>query len=228
MKGTRQVKKVGRTLVVAATTIGLALVATACGNNVIGADGPQPGVAAQVEDSEISLDDLGSVVDGLCALQAADPNAATTSRAYAQSQILQAWVGSLVDAEFAEDQGLDVDPQNPGLELAPGWEDVDEDDRDPLRDYVEAFVYSSAVQEAAGEDQMPDPADYDITINPRFDVMLEDGTFVPAGDQLSVPVSGEAALDTEAPTPEMLEDLPDDELCGKRPEPQPTTPVPLG
>lgn len=220
-------KKVGRTLVVAATTTGLALVATGCANNVIGADGPQPGIAAQVEDTEITLDELTEVVNGLCTLQAADSSAAATSRAFAQSQILQAWVGSLVDAEFAEDQNLDVTPQNPGLELAPGWDDVDEDDRDSLRAYVEAFVFSSAVQEAAA-DEMPDPADYDITINPRFDVKLEDGAFVPAGDQLSVPVSGEASLETEAPTPEMLQDLPDDELCGKRPEVQEAPPIPVG
>lgn len=221
-------KKAGRTLAATATTIGLALVVTGCGDNVIGADGPQPGIAAQVEDTEISLDDLSSVVDGLCVLQAADPNAAPTSRAYAQTEILELWVRSLVDAEFADDQGIDAERQDPALELAPGWDDVHEDDRDSLQEYVDAVLYASAVQEAAGEDEMPDPADYDITINPRFDAELEDGSFVPADDQLAVPVGDDAAVDTEAPTPEMLEDLPDDELCGKRQEAQPTQQIPVG
>jgi hypothetical protein len=221
------VNNVGRTLA-AATTIGLALVATGCSDNVIGGDGPRPGIAAQVEDTEITLDDLTSVVDGICTLQEADPAAAATSRAYAQAQILQVWVTSLVDAEYADDQQIDATAEDPGLELAPGWDDVDADDQDPLRSYVEAFVYSSAVRQAV-PDETPDPADYDVTINPRFDVKLEGTEFVPAGEQLSVPVSDEAATGIEAPTAEALQELPDDELCGKRPDPAAAPPsIPLG
>jgi hypothetical protein len=221
------VDKVGRTLA-AATTIGLALVATGCSNNVIGGDGPQPRIAAQVEDVEITLDELTSVVDGLCTLQEADPAAQATSREFAQAQILQAWVAALVDAEYADDQDIDATAPDPGLEQAPGWDDVDEDDRDALQSYVDAFVYSSAVRQEAG-DEAPEPADYDITINPRFDVKLEGAEFVPAGEQLSVPVSEEAGTEIEAPSPDALQKLPDDELCGKRPDPGAVPPqVPLG
>ena len=106
-------KHVGRPLSAAAATIGLALVLTGCADNVIGADGPQPGIAAQVEDAEITLDDLTSVVDGLCTLQEADERAAPTSREYAQAQILQAWVTALVDAEFADDQQIDATRAGP-------------------------------------------------------------------------------------------------------------------
>lgn len=220
--------KVGRTLAATAVTFGLAAAATGCAGNVIGADGPHPGLAAQVEDAEITLDDLTAVTDGLCTLQAADPNASATSREFAQAQILQAWVSSLVEAELAEDRGLDVSAPDAGLELAPGWDDVDEDDRDPLRAYVDAFVYSSAINEAL-EGEAPDPDDYDITINPRFDVRLEGAEFVPAGGQLSVPVSDEAAADTAAPTPEAIQDLPDDEICGQRPDPEAAPPpIPMG
>jgi len=218
---------VGRPLSAAATTIGLALVLTGCANNVIGDDGPQPGIAAQVEDADITLDDLDSAVDGLCTLQAADERVTATSREYAQAQILQAWVIALVDAEFAEDHQIEATGDDPGLELSPGWDDVDEDDRDPLRSYVDAFVYSSAVR-AAATDETPDPADYDITINPRFDVKLDGTEFVPAGEQLSVPVSDEAATAVEAPTAEELEALPESELCGQRPEPGAVPPVPVG
>ena len=219
-------KKVGRTLASAAT-VGLALVVTGCSSNVIGADGPKPGVAAQVESTEISLDELTEVVDGLCTLQEADPSAATTSRAYAQSQVLQAWVGALVAIEYAEDEGLDVSAPDSGLELSPGWDDVDEEDAESLRSYVDAFVLSSAIQQEAEE--LPDLSAYDVSINPRFDVKLEEGAFVPAGTQLSVPVSEEAEIDNAAPTPEQLQELPEDELCGKRPEPQAEAPpVPLG
>lgn len=220
--------KVGRTLA-AATTIGIALVATGCSDSVIGGDGPQPGIAAQVEDTEITLDDLTSVVDGICTIQEADPAATATSREFAQARILEVWVTSLVDAEYADDQQIDATAEDPGLELAPGWDDVDEDDRDALESYVEAFVYSSAVRQAVPEEETPDPADYDITINPRFDVKLEGTEFVPAGEQLSVPVSDEAATETEAPTAEALQELPDDELCGKRPDPAAAPPsIPLG
>ncbi|WP_183098462.1 hypothetical protein [Nocardioides pelophilus] len=220
--------KVGRTLSATAVTLGLAVAATGCANTVIGADGPHPGLAAQVEDAEITLDDLTAVTDGLCTLQAADPNASATSREFAQAQILQAWVSSLLEAEFAEDRDVDVNAPDAGLELAPGWDDVDEDDRDPLRAYVDAFVYSSALAEAL-EGEAPDPGDYDITINPRFDVRLDGAEFVPAGGQLSVPVSDEAALDDAAPTAETLQDLPDDEICGQRPDPEAAPPpIPVG
>jgi len=222
------VNKVGRTLSAAAATIGLAVAATGCANNVIGADGPHPGLAAQVEDAEITLDDLTAVTDGLCTLQAADPNASATSREFAQAQILQAWVSALVKAEFAKDRDVEVTAPDAGLDLAPGWDDVDEDDRDPLRAYVDAFVYSTAVDQAvAGE--TPDPTDYDIAINPRFDVELEGAEFVPAGGQLSVPVSDEAAADSAAPTAEALAELPDSEVCGQRPDPEAAPPpVPVG
>ncbi|KAA1418926.1 hypothetical protein F0U44_10650 [Nocardioides humilatus] len=224
-------KKVGRTLGVVAAVVGVAVTAAGCGDNVIGSDGPRPGIAAEVEDSQITLDELASVVDGLCTLQEADPAAAATSRAYAQSQILQAWVGALVDEEYADDNDLDITAPASGLKDAPGWADVDEDDQDALEDYVNAFVYASAVTEQIGQGEGPDPADYAISINPKFDVMISATGFVPAGAQLSVPVSKEAKIDTAAPSPESLQDLSNDEICGVRPaptSPESALPIPQG
>lgn len=223
--------KVGRTLSAAATTIGLVAGAAGCGGNVIGSEGPRPGIAAQVEDSEITLDELGQVTDGLCTLQEANPEAPTTSRAYAQSAILQAWVLSLVRAEYVDEHDLEVSTADAGLEQAPGWDDVDEDDREALQDYVEAFLYSEAAMAAMQEAEVegPDPADYDVVINPRFDLELDGAEFVPAGDQLSVPVSEEGALGTAAPDNAALQELSDAELCGQRPEPEVAPPpIPVG
>lgn len=212
--------KVGRTLSAAATTIGVVVGATGCASNVIGSDGPRPGTAAQVEGSEITLDELGQVTDGLCTLQEANPEAPATSRAYAQSAILQAWVLSLVRAEHIEEHDLEVATTDPGLEQAPGWDDVDEGDREALRAYVEAFLYSEGAMAAMQDAEVegPDPADYDIVINPRFDLELDGAEFVSAGDQLSVPVSEDGALTTAAPDSAALQDLSDAELCGQRPE----------
>lgn len=215
--------KVRRTLA-SATTIGLTLVAAGCSSNVIGADGPRPGVAAEVEGTTITLDDLERVTDGLCVLQAADPAAAPTSRAYAQTQILQAWVSSLVAIAYAEREDVEVTPPPTGLEQSLGWKDVDEDDVDALRDYVDAFVLSETIQREIPEP--PDPADYDLTINPRFDLRFEADSFEAGGTQLSVPVSKEAQAEAAAPTDEELRALPDDELCGKRPAATPE--IPLG
>lgn len=223
--------KVGRTLSAAATTIGLVVGATGCASNVIGSDGPRPGIAAQVEDSEITLDELGKVTDGLCTLQEANPEAPTTSRAYAQSAILQAWVLSLVRAEYVEEHDLEVTTPDPGLNQTPGWDDVDEDDREALTAYVEAFLYSEGAMTAMQEAEVegPDAADYDIVINPRFDLELDGAEFVPAGDQLSVPVSEEGALVTAAPDDAALQELSDAELCGNRPDPDVAPPpVPMG
>ena len=221
-------KKVGRTLSAAVTTLGLAVAAAGCGSNVIGADGPKPGIAAQVEDTEITLDDLTQVTDGLCAIQEADPQAVATSKAYAQAQIVRAWVQALVSAAYAEEHDLDVTAQDARLEQAPGWDDVDEDDRDALQAYVDAFTYAQGVA-AAAEGAAPDPADYDISINPRFDGALDGTEFVPAEAQLSVPVSDGAAVSEEAPTAEELQELSDEEICGKRPDPAVAPPpLPVG
>lgn len=229
-------KKVGRTLGVVAAVAGLAATATGCGTNVIGADGPKPGLAAEVDGSEITLDDLTSVVDGICTLQAADPRTEGTSRAFAQTYLLKTWIDALIDQQYADDNDLSVSPQDPALEQVPGWDDVDEEDRDALVSYVDAVVYAGAVKQQLGKADAPDPGDYDITINPKFD-LKPDGTdpqqggasFAAAGDQLSVPVGDEAAAETtDAPSGDALQSLPDDQLCGTRPAaPGPSDALPV-
>ena len=71
--------------------------------------GPRPGIAAQVEDAEVTLDDLTSVVDGGCAaLQAArGERAAPTSRGVRTGpDPAGVWSPPWCDAEWAsEDEG---------------------------------------------------------------------------------------------------------------------------
>ncbi|MEZ0578431.1 hypothetical protein [Nocardioides sp. MH1] len=200
---------------------------SACGDNVIGSDGPRPGIAADVDGSEISLDDLASVVDGVCTLQAASDTAAT-SRSFAQTFLLEDWVQALVMKEYADDHDLDVTPPPSGLEQAPGWDDIDESDRDALESYVQAAVYASAATKQLGDGDEVDPSDYDISINPKFDLALDGTSWVPAGSQLSVPVSKAGADATAQPSDEEVRALPDDQLCGKRPAaPAPTDALPV-
>ena len=229
-------KKVGRILGVVAAVAGLATLATGCGTNVIGADGPKPGIAADVDGSEITLDDLTSVVDGICTIQAADAQTPGTSRSYAQTQLLETWIDALIDRHYADDHDVTVSPQDPVLEKVPGWDKVDADDRDALIAYVDDVVYASAVKDELGKDETPDPADYDITINPKFDIRPDGydaqqggAAFTAAGGQLSVPVGDEAAAETtDAPSPDVVSALPDDQLCGARPAPAaPTSALPV-
>lgn len=165
-------------------------------------------VAASVENDTIALDDLASATAGICVMQGADPKASPTSRAYAESAILQAWIGGLLKRRYAADHDLDVEPQDPGLESAPGWSDVDDRDRRALRAYVQAFVDGSAVEGEAGGNI--DLSGYKVEINPRFDITfdgsLDGGAFVHS--------DGSPVAQDEAPSRSELAALPDDEVCG--------------
>ena len=130
--------------------------------------------------------------------------------------------------EYADDQDIEVTATDPGLELAPGWDDVDEDDRDALRAYVDASSLVGRSRTGRRRAEAPDPADYDITINPRFDVKLEGTEFVPAGEQLSVPVSDEAATTLEAPTAEDAAGAPRGRAVRQATRPRGASPIPLG
>lgn len=221
--------KVHQVLATGVATLGMATVLAGCGGNVIGGDGPRPGVAAQVDDTEISLDDVDRAADAVCVLAEADPvNFGTTSRAHARLSTLQQWVKGVVATEHAEANGIEVPPVG-DLSQIPGWDDLSEDEEDALTEYAEV---SQAVPAIAGEGEEPDLADYDVVINPRYDVRLdswEDGGGFEQGVMgLSIPVSDEAATEIEAPTGEALQDLPDAELCGERPDPEAAPPLPAG
>src|SRR5918999_241340 len=90
--GVNKVRKVAATAV-----LGLTVVLSGCGGNV-GGDGPRPGIAAAVGDTEITLDEIADLTGAYCVLAEEDPQFGATSRAFARTQLLQERVWSEVMA----------------------------------------------------------------------------------------------------------------------------------
>jgi hypothetical protein len=226
------VRKVRKVVLAGVAATGLAV--SGCSSNVVGAEGPHPGVAFEVDGSQVTLDELADLTSGYCTLTEQDAQLGATSRAFAQRFLLERWVDSAIVTEFAEEQGIDAREPRTALHDVPGWNELTEDEQAAVEDYVTSVGYAQTVREAAGDDQ-PDLADYDVVINPKFDaepVLTEEPqehfALEPAGSQLSFGVSDLAVTSVEEPAVEEVADLPDAELCGQRPQQPPPAPMPMG
>ncbi|TIC87555.1 hypothetical protein E8D34_10605 [Nocardioides sp. GY 10113] len=195
----------------------VAVSASGCG---IGEAGPRPGVAAEVDGTVLSTSDLNTLVDAVCVITAATPDSAATSRGAAQASLLQSWVGSTVVNAFGDEQGIDGKAPEPDTGSIAGWDQLDSDQQSVVSDYLTRIGSAQAIASASGGS--PDPDDFDVVINPRFGLAIEDGQFVDEDGQLSVAVS-DAAKDAATSTSGQLSAdevaaLPDSQLCGARPE----------
>lgn len=223
-------RKVRKVVLAGVAATGLAV--SGC-SNVVGGEGPRPGVAFEVDGTQVTLDELSDLTNGYCTLTEQDPQLGATSRAFAQRFLLERWVDSAIVAELAEEQGIDAPEPRTALGDLPGWSELSEDEQAAVDDYVSALNYAQAVRGAEGYER-PDLADYDVVINPKFDAepVLTDQpdehfALEPAGQQLSFGVSDLAVSGLEEPTLEEVQDLPEAELCGQRPE-QPAPQMPVG
>ncbi|MEQ6900557.1 hypothetical protein [Nocardioides sp. YIM 152588] len=198
-----------------ALTAAVALGAAGCG---LSDDAPRPGVAAEVDGTVIGVDDLTTLVDAVCLSTKAGEGTAT-SRGAAERGLLQQWIGAEVVAAYAEEYGIDVEAPSSRTSSIPGWDEMSDSEQSAVEDYLDAVGRAQAVMDAAGEEDVPDPDRYDVVINPRFEIAIEDGQFVDAAGQLSVPVS-DTALDAASSgelTADQIAALPDSQLCGPRP-----------
>jgi hypothetical protein len=205
-----------------AATVGLVLLASGCGNTVMGGPAPAPGTAATVEDSTLSLEQVDLLTDAVCESVEADPSSQATSRSIVQETVVLQWVNAEAARRVAEEEGVDVDSQSPKYDTIPGWADFSEEQQDAVRIYIDAVQYLQAALPEVGDEQGEvDVTGIDVTINPRFDVVAGD-TVAFADRQTSVAVSDEAVAGTaDELTEEQVLALPDGQLCGRRPEPAP-------
>lgn len=227
-------RKLRKVVLAGVTVTGLAMTVSGCGDNVVGADGPRPGVAFQVDDTRVSLDELADLVGGYCTLTEQDPQLGATSRSFAQRVLLERWLDAAIVGAYAEREDIEAPTPRTPLKNIPGWSELSEDEQAAVEDYITAVNRAQAVRgEAEGES--PDPDDFDVAVNPRFDAVpqLTDApdehfALAPAGRRLSVGVSDLASSsEVEEPSAEEVSRLPESQLCGERPEPQQPQ-VPLG
>ena len=114
--------------------------------------------------------------------------------------------------------------------------DVIQEEQEVIGDYADGLSFLNAAGpelDQGDEDQDGlDLSGVDITINPRYDISLEDNRLKPVSNDLSVAVSDESAAGAATqPTAEQLAALPDSQICGPRPQANPTQPglpVPQG
>jgi hypothetical protein len=200
---------------------GVAVLASGCSSTVIGADGPQPGVAAKVGDAKLSIEDADEMTDAVCTLQEQNPQAQAVTRAIAEQSVVGQWVQAQAARDLAADQGIDVDAQPFDGSQIPGWDDLTDAEQDALTDYVDDVNYLQAVApKLKGDKKGLDISGVDVTVNPRYDIAVEDQRIVPASNDLSAAVSDESvAGSAKQPTAEQLASLPDSQICGTKPDP---------
>ncbi|UMG91554.1 hypothetical protein [Nocardioides sp. TF02-7] len=227
-------RKLRKAVLAGVTATGLAMTLSACGDNVVGGDGPRPGVAFEVEGTRVSLDDLGNLTAGYCTLTEQDPQLGATSRSFAQRVLLERWLDAVIVGELAEREGIEAPEPRTPLQNITGWSELSDDEQAAVEDYISAVNRAQAVRDAS-EGEQPDAAGLDIAVNPRFDAVpqLTDApdehfALAPAGGRLSFGVSDLASSGAvEEPSIDEVSRLPESELCGERPDPQQPQ-VPLG
>ncbi|GAA3817745.1 hypothetical protein [Nocardioides panacisoli] len=215
---------------------GVAVLASGCsGSTVIGADGPQPGVAAKVGDVQLSVSDADQITDAVCAAQEQNPQAQATTRVLAEQGIIAQWVTAQAARQLADQQGISVDAQPFDRSQIPGFDKLSDDEQDVVGAYADDISYLQAVGSKLKSDKKGlDLSGVDVTINPRYDINVEDDRLADAGNDLSAAVSDESVAGSAAqPTTEQLASLPDSQVCGTKPQPGaspsvPPIPVPQG
>lgn len=212
-------------IAVTLTTAGLAL-ASGCGDSVVGGQPPVPGVAAQVEDSTLELDEVDLLTDAVCESVAQDPTSRATSRALVQEGVVAQWVTAEAARAIAEEQDVTIETPPVDYRTIPGWDDFSEEQQEAVKLYVDAIQYlQAALPEVGSAEGELDVSEVDVTINPRFDIDADE-TIALADRQTSVAVSAEALAGTaDQLSEEQLADLPDSQLCGTRAEPGEASPA---
>ncbi|WP_460849391.1 hypothetical protein [Nocardioides ultimimeridianus] len=189
------------------------LLASACGSH----DAPHPGVAAQVDGTSLSLTSLDNLVDAVCIATANSPQGQGTSRGYAANQEVGTWVTDQAFIQYAAEHGLPGARTAQDLSGVPGIDQMTADQRAALQDLIDDEAQVHAINQLAGGGLRLDPADFDIVINPRFDLSATSQGLVPTDRQLSVAVTGDALSGGSQPTAAEVAALPDSQLCGPRP-----------
>lgn len=238
---------VGRTVSVAAA-VAATLLASGCAGG-IGAEPPRSGVAVEVNDETLTLEELDRMVEEFCTVwedfEQATPVAKTTVR----TSIAEDWAYAVGAEQLYADAGIDVRPLNEG-DVAEFWStvggEIDDENREPLTEWarlrnlmgeplVELGARSLEDEGGATDEQAAQQRGYqeladwlakqDVAVNPALGT-VEDGQIVPEGGGLSVPVSDLAAVgaDPQQQDADYLNDLPASQRCGPEAEAQPTMP----
>jgi hypothetical protein len=226
-----------------------ALVLTGCSGNVVGSDGPQPGIAAEVDGEVLTVDQVDEMIAEYCTLWNDFEDATPIAKSTLRSLLVRSWVHSVGVERLAEEGDIPVQGRTE-QELESYWSqlgELDDDNREPLgtitrvEDLLGDPLLALGTERIAETSDTPPSgeeaqaaglevvtewlAEHDVTVNPAFG-SLEDGELVIGGDELSVAVSGFATTAAELnPEAEHLNELPAVQRCGPEADPQPVAPA---
>ncbi|HWU21453.1 MAG TPA: hypothetical protein VN088_08010 [Nocardioides sp.] len=188
------------------------LLASGCGSH----DAPRPGLAAEVDGTSLSLTALDNLVDAVCIATANAPQGQASSRGYVASQEVGAWITSQAFIQYGAQHGLPGARTPQDLSGVPGIDQMNADQRAALQNLIDDQAQANAINKLSGGLNLK-PKDFDIVINPRFDMGVTDEGLVPTDQALSVAVSGDAIAGGGEPTAAQIAALPASQLCGRRP-----------
>ena len=200
----------------------VAVLASGCsGSTVVGAAGPQPGVAAKVGDEKLSIDDADVITDAVCDAQEQNPQAQATTRALAEQGIVAQWVTAQAARQLVDEKGISVDAPAYDRTQIPGWDALSDEEQEIVGSYADDVSFLQAAAAKLHTDKQGlDLAGVDVTVNPRYDVDVQDDRLTPTSNDLSAAVSDQSvAGSADQPTAEQLAALPDSQVCGKKPDP---------
>lgn len=210
---------------------------SACG---VSDERPRPGVAAQVGDEKITTDTVDDTTDDVCAYskdQGYDP----VPRSFEQQQLVNALITRSAVQQVMEERDLTFDDNEDYAAAVKGLQaQVDEQLPDEFQDVIGALsldaletdygytVIGASRLDEDGVDKSLDSkelgqatvaewlADHDVTINPIYELTVDDGVVQVDGgkDQLDVldPNADLAELNRQAAL--IAADLPADQTCG--------------
>lgn len=200
-----------------------------------GCAGTAPGVAAQVGEDRITLDDVDEFAQVLCALDSSAQQSSPTRAA--RFGALEILLSNQLAFDLAEDVEVDQSAVNQALDSLRSSRDVvppelvgtfDEVAEEFARAQASVLAVGREAVVESGESRPTDQVAFsagerlrqeyaeaaDIEVDPRFGEFV-DGRLVPTEGALSVPVSELAVqLTAEEPTTDLTELLPATLVCG--------------
>ena len=178
----------------------------------------RPGVAAVVDGTDISADDVDRNVDGTCDFLDSQPDALSFPRVTVRRLLVETLVREEAARRLVDDLDVELpeeyDDQIAGIDLA--YAEAPDDQAEAMRTGDKASTYVALAGRAIGdallrEESGSEPgnpeliaargaeaieewiADNDVELNPTYGLGLDGGTFV-AVDGLSVPASSGAVF----------------------------------
>lgn len=194
-----------------------------------------PGVAARVDNSTVSLNTVDDTTAALCAY--AEPqlkDGQVLPMHYLRGQVASALALRLAADRFAASLGVSADPSYDAAvkQAEASLKDLPADQLQAVIDVQGSSTYVQAIETSAGAKLVPDAApqaqaaagqkafqkwlgDNDVQMDPRFGVSVASGAAAPVDTSISFPIDEiTKKADADQPDTDYAASLPESQRCG--------------